>query len=105
MAYVHVHPARSMNYQLEIFVEDEHEGFYFLYSLGMQIFLDMAALVDAQGDVLDRIELNGSCALQKAKKLQRNSRKWMCIAIIILLITVVIIVVTVIKPWNNNKGA
>ena len=57
MAYVHVHPARSMNYQLEIFVEDEHEGFYFLYSLGMQIFLDMAVMVDAQGDVLDSIEL------------------------------------------------
>ncbi|CAK7341457.1 unnamed protein product [Dovyalis caffra] len=80
-----------------------------------QIFLDMAVLVDAQGDLLDNIESqvsnavdhvqSGNVALQKAKKLQRNSRKWMCIAIIILLIIVVIIVVAVIKPWSNKKGA
>ncbi|OAY41920.1 syntaxin-132 [Manihot esculenta] len=80
-----------------------------------QIFLDMAVLVDAQGEMLDNIESqvssavdhvqSGNTALQKAKKLQRNSRKWMCIAIIILLLIVVIIVVAVIKPWSNNKGA
>lgn len=80
-----------------------------------QIFLDMAVLVEAQGDMLDNIESQvtsavdhvqgGNVALQKAKKLQRNSRKWMCIAIIILLIIVAIIVVAVIKPWNNKKGA
>ncbi|CDP10541.1 unnamed protein product [Coffea canephora] len=81
-----------------------------------QIFLDMAVLVDAQGDLLDNIETHvsnavdhvqsGNVALQKAKTLQRNSRKWMCIAILILLIIVAIIVVGVLKPWqNNNKGA
>ncbi|KAF3442237.1 hypothetical protein FNV43_RR16153 [Rhamnella rubrinervis] len=83
-----------------------------------QIFLDMAVLVEAQGDMLDNIETQvssavdhvqqGNTALQKAKKLQRNSRKWMCIAILILLIIVVIIVVTVIKPWSSsskNNGA
>ncbi|KAF3651413.1 hypothetical protein FXO37_18006 [Capsicum annuum] len=80
-----------------------------------QIFMDIAVLVDAQGDMLDNIETqvstavdhvqSGTTALQKAKKLQRNSRKWMCFAIIILLIIVVIIVVGVLKPWNNNKGA
>lgn len=80
-----------------------------------QVFLDMAVLVEAQGDMLDNIESqvssavdhvsSGNTALQKAKKLQRNSRKWMCIAIIILLIIVAIIVVAVIKPWNSNKGA
>ncbi|KAK9290815.1 hypothetical protein L1049_008993 [Liquidambar formosana] len=80
-----------------------------------QIFLDMAVLVEAQGDMLDNIESQvssavdhvqtGNTALQKAKKLQKSSRKWMCIAILILLIIVVIIVVTVIKPWNSNKGA
>ncbi|XP_027068377.2 syntaxin-132-like [Coffea eugenioides] len=81
-----------------------------------QIFLDMAVLVDAQGDLLDNIETHvsnavdhvqsGNVALQKAKTLQRNSRKWMCIAILILLIIVAIIVVGVLKPWqnNNNKG-
>lgn len=80
-----------------------------------QVFLDMAVLVDAQGDMLDNIESHvtsavdhvqqGNTALQKAKKLQKNSRKWMCIAIIILLIIVVVIVVGVLKPWNNGKGA
>lgn len=78
-----------------------------------QIFLDMAVLVEAQGDMLDNIESqvssavdhvqSGTVALQKAKKLQKNSRKWMCIAIIILLLIVVIIVVAVIKPWSKNK--
>ncbi|KAI3988530.1 hypothetical protein MKX01_026344 [Papaver californicum] len=80
-----------------------------------QIFMDMAVLVESQGDMLDNIESqvgsavehvqSGNTALQKAKKLQRNSRKWMCIAIIILLLIVVIIVVAVIKPWNTKKGA
>ncbi|KAH0984122.1 hypothetical protein GBA52_011299 [Prunus armeniaca] len=69
-----------------------------------QIYLDMAVLVEAQGEILDNIETqvtnavdhvqSGNTALQKAKKLQKNSRKWMCIAIIILLIIVAIIVVT-----------
>ncbi|KAG5100116.1 hypothetical protein JHK82_045168 [Glycine max] len=80
-----------------------------------QIFLDIAVLVDAQGDMLDNIETQvssavdhvqqGNNALQKAKKLQRNSRKWMCIAIMILLIVIIIIVVAVIKPWVTKKGA
>ncbi|KAF8043559.1 hypothetical protein BT93_A1776 [Corymbia citriodora subsp. variegata] len=80
-----------------------------------QIFLDMAVLVDAQGDMLDNIESqvssavdhvqSGNTALQRAKSLQKSSRKWMCIAIIILLIIVVIIVVAVLKPWSSNKGA
>ncbi|KAK0599967.1 hypothetical protein LWI29_030995 [Acer saccharum] len=80
-----------------------------------QIFLDMAVLVDAQGEMLDNIETqvssavdhvqSGNTALQKAKKLQKNSRKWMCIAIIILLVIIMIIVVGVIKPWQTKKGA
>ncbi|XP_043702362.1 syntaxin-132-like [Telopea speciosissima] len=80
-----------------------------------QIFLDMAVLVEAQGDLLDNIETqvstavdhvqSGNTVLQKAKKLQRNSRKWMCIAIIILLIIVAVIVVGVIKPWTSKNGA
>ncbi|KAI4350350.1 hypothetical protein L6164_004812 [Bauhinia variegata] len=80
-----------------------------------EIFLDLAVLVDAQGDMLDNIESQvssavdhvqqGNNALIKAKKLQKNSRKWMCIAIIILLIVVIITVVGVIKPWGNKNGA
>lgn len=78
-----------------------------------QIFLDMSVLVEAQGDMLDNIESqvssavdhvqSGTTALQKAKKLQKNSRKWMCIAIMILLIIVAIIVLAVVKPWANNS--
>ncbi|GAB4857210.1 hypothetical protein Ancab_015118 [Ancistrocladus abbreviatus] len=77
-----------------------------------QIFLDMAVLVDAQGDMLDNIESqvssavdhvqSGNTALQRAKSLQKNSRKWMCIAIIILLIIVAVIVVGVLKPWKSG---
>ncbi|CAL5403484.1 unnamed protein product [Camellia sinensis] len=80
-----------------------------------QIYLDMAVLVEAQGDILDNIESqvsnavdhvqSGTTALQNAKKLQRNSRKWMCIAIIILLVIVGVIVLGVLKPWNSKKGA
>lgn len=76
-----------------------------------QIFLDMAVMVDAQGDMINNIETHvsnatnhvrqGVGALQNAKKLQRNSRKWMCYAIILLLVVVVIIVVAVIKPWQK----
>ncbi|CAA7396052.1 unnamed protein product [Spirodela intermedia] len=78
-----------------------------------QIFLDMSVMVEAQGDLLNNIESqvssavdhvqSGTTALQKAKRLQKNSRKWMCMAIILLLIIVAIIVVAVIKPWASNK--
>ncbi|CAN6805580.1 hypothetical protein Bca4012_000373 [Brassica carinata] len=79
-----------------------------------QIFMDMAVLVDAQGEMLDNIESqvssavdhvqSGNTALQRAKSLQKNSRKWMCIAIIILLIVVAVIVVGVLKPWKDKKA-
>lgn len=55
-------------------------------------------------NAVDHVQ-RGTSALQNAKKLQKNSRKWMCIAIIILLLIVAIIVVGVIQPWKNNKGA
>ncbi|KAI4325562.1 hypothetical protein MLD38_030947 [Melastoma candidum] len=80
-----------------------------------QIFLDMAVLVDAQGDMLDNIETHvssavdhvqtGNTALQRAKSLQKSTRKWTCIAILILLVIVAVIILAVFKPWNNNKGA
>lgn len=77
-----------------------------------QIFLNMAVLVDSQGNMLDNIESqvssavdnvqSGNTALQRAKSLQKSSRKRMCIAILILLIIVAIIVVAVLKPWKKN---
>ncbi|KAF2284978.1 hypothetical protein GH714_033970 [Hevea brasiliensis] len=91
-----------------------------------QIYLDMAVLVEAQGEILDNMKVrfvlllisplaqvanavnhvqSGTTALQNAKKLQKNSRKWMCIAIIILLLIVAVIVIGVVQPWKNSKGA
>ncbi|KAL2613078.1 hypothetical protein R1flu_024770 [Riccia fluitans] len=79
-----------------------------------QIFLDMAVLVEAQGELLDNIEnqvskavdhvQQGTVALQTAKKLQRGTRRCMCIAIILLLIIIIIIVVAVVQPWKSKKA-
>jgi len=59
-----------------------------------QMFLDMATLVQAQGELIDQIEANCDKAeeyivravdeLRKANKLQRKSRKKMCCLIIIV---------------------
>ncbi|KAK9151877.1 hypothetical protein Syun_010186 [Stephania yunnanensis] len=76
-----------------------------------QIFLDMAVLVEAQGDFLDNIEIqvtnavehvhSGNDALRTAKSLQKKSRKCMMIAITILLIIAIIIVLSILKPWKK----
>ncbi|PON68750.1 t-SNARE [Parasponia andersonii] len=80
-----------------------------------QIYMDMAVLVDAQGQIIDNIEIQvtnaadhvqrGNTALSNAKKLQKNSRKWTCIAIIILLLIIAITVLGVLQPWKSGKGA
>ncbi|PWA39905.1 Syntaxin/epimorphin, conserved site-containing protein [Artemisia annua] len=80
-----------------------------------QIFMDLAILVDAQGEMLDNIETNvssaldhvqsGNKALHNVKKLQKKSRKWMCWTVIILLIVIAISLVVVLTPWQSLKGA
>ncbi|XP_076917423.1 syntaxin-132-like isoform X1 [Bidens hawaiensis] len=80
-----------------------------------QIYLDMAVLIEAQGDLLDNIESqvtntvdhvqSGTSALQTAKKLQIKSRKCMCIAVILLLVIIAIVLVAVINPWKSGRGA
>lgn len=60
--------------------------------------------LDQVSSAVDHVQ-SGNTALQKAKSLQKNSRKWMCIAIIILLIIVLVIVVGVLKPWKSKGGA
>ncbi|XP_028761234.1 syntaxin-132-like [Neltuma alba] len=80
-----------------------------------QIYLDLAVLVDSQGDILNNIESQvstavdhvqqGNNALVKAKKSQKSSRKWMCIAIIILLVVVAIVLASVLRPWSDRRGA
>ncbi|KAG2497279.1 hypothetical protein HYH03_004863 [Edaphochlamys debaryana] len=75
-----------------------------------QMFLDMAVLVEAQGEMLDNIEKQvarsvdyvkgGTEALQDAKQLQKNTRKWMCCAIMIMLVVALVIVLAVVRPWR-----
>jgi t-SNARE complex subunit (syntaxin) len=66
-----------------------------------QLFLDMAILVEAQGELIDQIEFNVSQSvaftrdavtqLQKANKEQKKSRKKMCCIIVILLVVLAIL--------------
>ncbi|KMT02036.1 hypothetical protein BVRB_9g208390 [Beta vulgaris subsp. vulgaris] len=66
-----------------------------------QVFLDMAALVEAQGQQLNDIATNvnrassfvsqGVNELVVAKDHQKNSRKWTCIAIILGIVLVIVI--------------
>ncbi|KAJ3681080.1 hypothetical protein LUZ60_015569 [Juncus effusus] len=82
-----------------------------IYEL-QQLFLDLSVMVEHQGEILNDIETqvhnagehlqSGTTALQKAKRLQKNSRKWTCIAIIILLIIVLVVLLSL-KPWNWGK--
>eukprot|EP00879_Flechtneria_rotunda_P015726 GHRR01016448.1.p1 GENE.GHRR01016448.1~~GHRR01016448.1.p1 ORF type:complete len:314 (+),score=126.88 GHRR01016448.1:294-1235(+) len=70
-----------------------------------QIFLDMAVLVEAQGEMLDNIEKQvaravdyvggGTKALVEAKTLQKSKRKWCFCAIITLFIIITIVVLVV----------
>ncbi|PIN03139.1 SNARE protein Syntaxin 1 [Handroanthus impetiginosus] len=74
-----------------------------------QIFLDMAVLVQSQGEQLDDIESHvnransfvrgGTHQLQVARKHQKNTRKWACFGIILLLIIILIVVLSI-RPWK-----
>ncbi|KAL1545652.1 syntaxin-121-like protein [Salvia divinorum] len=74
-----------------------------------QVFLDMAVLVQSQGEQLDDIESQvnrassfvrgGTEQLQVARKHQKNTRKWACFGIILLLIIILIIVLSI-RPWK-----
>ena len=70
-----------------------------------QIFLDMAALVEAQGHQLNDIESHvmhassfvrrGTDNLQEAKEQQTKSRKWTCIAIILGIVLVILLLIPI----------
>ncbi len=45
----------------------------------------------------------GTTALVNSKKLQRKTRKYMCLAIILLLVTATIIVLVVVQPWKKKS--
>jgi syntaxin 1B/2/3 len=72
-----------------------------------QIFMDMATLVDAQGEQLNDIEQQvgkassfihrGTQQLQVAKNHQRGTRKWCCIAVILVIILLLIVAIPLLK--------
>ncbi|KAJ6434130.1 hypothetical protein OIU84_017776 [Salix udensis] len=77
-----------------------------------QVFMDMAVMVEAQGEQMDDIEhhvLNashyvkdGTKELKGAKGYQKNSRKWMCIGIILLLIIILVIVIPIAASFSHS---
>ncbi|XP_010533865.1 PREDICTED: syntaxin-124 [Tarenaya hassleriana] len=66
-----------------------------------QVFLDMAALVESQGQQLNDIESHvakassfvrrGTGQLQEAREYQKSSRKWTCYAIILIIVIAVLL--------------
>ncbi|KAG2320111.1 hypothetical protein Bca4012_053580 [Brassica carinata] len=77
-----------------------------------QVFLDMAVMVEAQGEQMDEIEhhvLNanhyvkdGANELKTAKNHQRSSRKWMCVGIIVLLLIILVVVIPIITSFTSS---
>ncbi|RZC83769.1 hypothetical protein C5167_046563 [Papaver somniferum] len=77
-----------------------------------QVFLDMAVMVEAQGDQIDNIEhhvtnaaqyvKDGSKELHQAKGYQRSSRKCMCIGLVLLLILILVIVIPIITSFKSS---
>jgi syntaxin 1B/2/3 len=75
-----------------------------------QIFMDMAVLVEAQGEQLNNIEAQvnrsasyverGTTQLTIAKRHQRRARWWTCIGIILLIVLVLVIVLPILKSEN-----
>ncbi|XP_076939955.1 syntaxin-125-like [Bidens hawaiensis] len=78
-----------------------------------QIFLDMAALVEAQGQQLNDIETHvghassfvhrGTEELVEARELQKNSRKFTVIAIFLVLILIIIVLYPIWFPILVNS--
>eukprot|EP00033_Pygsuia_biforma_P000151 GCRY01000195.1.p1 GENE.GCRY01000195.1~~GCRY01000195.1.p1 ORF type:complete len:307 (-),score=82.69 GCRY01000195.1:756-1676(-) len=77
-----------------------------------QLFVDMAILVDAQGNLIDHIEMNisksvaftekGVEEMKKAVKHQKKARKKMCFLIIILLVVAGIALFSIIAAQSKN---
>ncbi|KAL3628137.1 hypothetical protein CASFOL_027183 [Castilleja foliolosa] len=74
-----------------------------------EVFMDMAVLVESQGEQLDDIESqvnransfvrDGTSQLVVARRHQKSTRKWTCWAILILLIIILIVVLSL-RPWR-----
>ncbi|OIT29696.1 PREDICTED: syntaxin-124-like [Nicotiana attenuata] len=78
-----------------------------------QIFLDMAALVEAQGQQLNDIESHvahassfvrrGTDQLQEARELQKSSRKCTCIAILLIILLIVVLTFPLWSPLITSR--
>ncbi|KAE8715292.1 SYP121 protein [Hibiscus syriacus] len=60
-----------------------------------QVFLDMAVLVQAQGEQLDDIE---------SHELPEKHPEWTCYAITLLLVIILFVVLFTVRPWEKNGG-
>ncbi|XP_004241020.1 syntaxin-related protein KNOLLE [Solanum lycopersicum] len=77
-----------------------------------QIFLDMAVMVEAQGEKMDDIEHHvvnaaqyvndGAKNLKTAKKYQKSSRRCMCIGAIILLILILVVIIPIATSFTKS---
>jgi syntaxin 1A/syntaxin 1B/2/3 len=107
------HAEASHAYQL---IQEQHRDILRIEDSLMELhsmFVDMAALVDMQGEVLNNIEKNVSKALdytekgveelKKASKYQKAARKKMCIIIIIVLVIAIIIAVPIIATTRSQQ--
>ena len=75
-----------------------------------QVFLDMAVLVEAQGEMLDSIEAqvarakdhveSGVTHLVEAKRMQKRTRRLLCCALVVVLVIAAAIVLAIVKPWE-----
>lgn len=98
-------------------IQERHEGVKEMEKSLLelhQVFLDMAVMVQVQGEQIDDIESQvnransfvrgGTGQLQQARKLQKNTRKWTCYAISILLVIILFVVLFTVRPWENNNN-
>ncbi|KAL8210279.1 hypothetical protein R6Q57_007011 [Mikania cordata] len=77
-----------------------------------QVFLDMAVMVEAQGEKMDDIEHHvmnaahyvndGTKNLKTANEYQKQSRKCMCIGIVLLLIIILVIVIPILTSVTKS---
>nr|GLL44132.1 syntaxin-related protein KNOLLE [Ipomoea trifida] len=96
-------------------IQDRHEGAKEIERSLLelhQIFLDMAVMVETQGEQLDDIHHHvinasqyvndGAKNLKTARTYQKSSRKWMCIGIILLLIIILVIVIPIATSFAKS---
>ncbi|PIN25063.1 SNARE protein Syntaxin 1 [Handroanthus impetiginosus] len=77
-----------------------------------QIFLDMAVIVEAQGEQMDDIEhhvmnaahyvSDGTENLRIAKEHQKSGRRCLCIGIILLLVLILVVVIPIVTSSSNS---